>query len=113
MGHEKGKGSSISRCEDFYSFFVKVLDKSVSDELLGEIIADKLRHSDVVVSFAEIARVAKKENRKHLAAIVSLSCFPLVPSMSVCCLGWLELTCYCPCDSYWITKFMPRTRCLC
>jgi len=43
----------------------------VSDELLGEIIANKLRHSDVVVSFAEIARVAKKENRKPLAAIVS------------------------------------------
>ena len=49
-----------------------MLDRSISDELLGDIIVNKLSHSDVVVSFAEIARVAKKENRKHLAAIVSV-----------------------------------------
>ena len=51
---------------------LQVLDKGISEELLGEMIVDKLTSRNVVVSFAEIARVARKHNRKHLAAMVGL-----------------------------------------
>lgn len=47
------------------------MDKSVSDELIGDIIIRKLTESSVLVSFAEIAREARKNNRIRLAAQVS------------------------------------------
>ena len=42
----------------------------MSDEIIGDIIIRKLTSSSVVVSFAEIARVAREKNRVRLAAQV-------------------------------------------
>ena len=49
---------------------LQVLDRSVSDELIGDIIIKKLTSASVVVSFAEIARAARTLNRVRLAAQV-------------------------------------------
>ena len=53
------------------------MQKNVSDEIIGDIIIQKLTGASVVVSFAEIARVAREQNRLRLAAQVTFP-YPLL-----------------------------------
>ena len=57
------------------------MDRSLSEESVGIIIINKLASSNVVVSFAEIARVARANKRLHLAAQVYMLkiCWNFIP----------------------------------
>ena len=48
----------------------QVMDKSVTEERVGEIIINRIATASAVVSYAEIARVARENNRLRLAALV-------------------------------------------
>lgn len=48
----------------------KVMDKSVTEERVGEIIINRIATASAVVSYAEIARVARENNRLRLAALL-------------------------------------------
>ncbi len=56
------------------------MQKSVSDEIIGDIIIHKLTGASVVVSFAEIARVAREQSRLRLAAQVKYPPLPPPPN---------------------------------
>ena len=79
---------------------LKVMDMNLSEEDVGEAIISKLSSSPVVVSFAEIARVARANNRKRLAAQV-----PSQHSLG-CALFRILFSC-------WGTKCTQRTKCRC
>jgi hypothetical protein len=48
----------------------KVQDGSLQDKIIAEMIIQRLKTSNVAVPFAEIARCAKDEGRKELAALL-------------------------------------------
>jgi hypothetical protein len=50
----------------------KVKDKNIQDKTAAEIIIHRLKNTNVIVPFAEIARCAKEEGRKELASLVSV-----------------------------------------
>jgi hypothetical protein len=48
----------------------KVKDKTIQDKTAAEIIIHRLKNTNVIVPFAEIARCAKEEGRKELASLL-------------------------------------------
>ena len=55
-------------------------DRTLKDKDVADVIIEKLKCTNVVVPFAEIARSAKEEGRKDLAALVS----PFLQSTCTC-----------------------------
>lgn len=49
---------------------MQVLDKDIKEKEVAAMIIEKLKSTNVVVPFAEIARSAKEEGKNELAALV-------------------------------------------
>lgn len=89
-----------------------------SDDFVADLIIRKVKDSSVVVSFAEVAREAKARNRNRLAAQVLCNCLN-----GPYCNKYLKrvihrrqnliMRIFHSYFSYWITKCMPKIRCLC
>ena len=73
-------------------------DRTLKDKDVADVIIEKLKCTNVVVPFAEIARSAKEEGRKDLAALVSpfLQCMYmyvcLIPSLQRCIYMYVSKT---------------------
>ena len=78
MGHQKGFFTNFYSCNCAESYFAitttQVRDKTLQDKSAAELIIQRLKSTNVIVPFAEIARCAKEEGRKDLASLVRVHC---------------------------------------